>query len=286
MGPAPQQEDLLDHCLVARSLGLLRGPRWTVAGRALLERLEEALASAANSLGTARRHRVEPHPACRLPSGDRAWGVDLAPGERGLALEAFGRLATALGLRPGVVDRAWGAELHLEDGWGRSWSLASLREDGDAPLRVLFPGPSEAVLAVMLEQRRPWPLWLAPEQVRVLAVGKAQSAAAAQVAERLGRGGVRATAPAPTAPLAGRIRAAHADRVPCIAVVGAREAVAEAVALRTACAGLCPGVLPRETFALALEGAAHFHWNPARVATVAARGLSPRDRQEESHSIP
>jgi threonyl-tRNA synthetase len=62
------------------------------------------------------------------------------------------------------------------------------------------------------------PLWLAAEAVRVLPVGDAQRAYAEKVAAAVRAAGARADVEA-GGPLGGRIRAAHAARVPLVAVV-------------------------------------------------------------------
>ena len=97
--------------------------------------------------------------------------------------------------------------------------------------RALF-GSFERFIGILLEHYDgAFPLWLAPEAVRVLPIGGADEAYAADVAAALIVAGVRADVCA-DGPLGGRIRDAEIARVPVMAVVGAREREAGAVCLR------------------------------------------------------
>ncbi len=97
--------------------------------------------------------------------------------------------------------------------------------------RALF-GSYERFIGILVEHfDGRFPLWLAPEAVRVLPVGADQSAYAREVADRLADAGIR-SAILDAGPLEGRIREAHRLRIPLIAIVGAREVAAEEIALR------------------------------------------------------
>lgn len=97
--------------------------------------------------------------------------------------------------------------------------------------RAMF-GSLERFIAILIEHfDGRFPLWLAPEAVRVLPVGADQHAYAHHVAARLRAAGVSAGVD-PHGPLGGRIRAAQSLRVAVVAVTGAREADAGAAALR------------------------------------------------------
>lgn len=98
-------------------------------------------------------------------------------------------------------------------------------------------GSFERFIGILLEHfEGRFPLWLAPEAVRILPVGAAQAAYAREVAERLADARVRCSV-ADHGPLGGRVRDAHRLRVPVIAVVGALETEAGSVALRRHGAG-------------------------------------------------
>lgn len=149
-------------------------------------------------------------------------------------------------------------DLHISDALGRSWQMGSVQLDFQLPIRfdLRYVGPDgnsqdraespyrpvlvhralfgsyERLIGILLEHfDGRLPLWLAPEGVRVLPVGASQSAYAREVGDRLADAGVR-SAIVDAGPLDGRIRDAHRLRVPVVAIVGAREASAEEVALR------------------------------------------------------
>lgn len=149
-------------------------------------------------------------------------------------------------------------DLHISDALGRSWQMGSVQLDFQLPLRfdLRYVGPDgnsqdsggnayrpvlvhrallgsyERFLGILIEHfDGRFPLWLAPEAVRVLPVGADQFAYAQEVAGRLADAGVR-SAVVDAGPLDGRIREAHRLRIPVVAIVGAREMAAEQIALR------------------------------------------------------
>ena len=93
-----------------------------------------------------------------------------------------------------------------------------------------------------------FPVWLAPEQVRVLPIADAQSAAARAVAERLRAAGLRVTVDESSQTLNYRIREGEMAKVPYMAVVGQREAEAGTLALRVRGAGNKQEVMAVEAF--------------------------------------
>ncbi|HEX4574733.1 MAG TPA: His/Gly/Thr/Pro-type tRNA ligase C-terminal domain-containing protein [Gemmatimonadales bacterium] len=82
-----------------------------------------------------------------------------------------------------------------------------------------------------------FPLWLAPEQVRVLPIADAQLDAARAVHERLRAAGIRSHVDERKDTLNYKIRDAETQKVPYMAVVGQREADAGSVAVRVRGAG-------------------------------------------------
>ena len=151
-------------------------------------------------------------------------------------------------------------DLHISDALGRSWQMGSVQLDFQLPLRfdLRYVGPDgnshdvggnpyrpvlvhralfgsyERFIGILLEHfDGRFPLWLAPEAVRVLPVGAEQSAYAQEVADQLADAAVRC-AIAGAGPLDGRIREAHRLRIPLVAIVGAREMAAEEITLRHA----------------------------------------------------
>jgi threonyl-tRNA synthetase len=94
-------------------------------------------------------------------------------------------------------------------------------------------GSLERFIAILLEHTAgKLPLWLAPVQVRVLPVSEKVAAYAGRVAEACRAAGLRAEADVRNEKLGYKIREAQLEKVPAIAVVGEREAVAGTVAPR------------------------------------------------------
>src|SRR5690606_5712352 len=77
-----------------------------------------------------------------------------------------------------------------------------------------------------------FPVWLAPEQVRVIPISDENVEVCKRLTERLKQAGIRATLDARSATLNYRIREGEMLKVPYMAVVGKREAEAGPLALR------------------------------------------------------
>ncbi len=77
-----------------------------------------------------------------------------------------------------------------------------------------------------------FPVWLAPEQVRVIPITDGQNEYATQIAVQLRDAGVRVNADLGTDRMNGKIRQAQLMKVPYMVVIGANEAEAGVVSLR------------------------------------------------------
>jgi threonyl-tRNA synthetase len=93
-----------------------------------------------------------------------------------------------------------------------------------------------------------FPVWIAPEQVRVIPISDAQNEAACGVAHRLKAGGLRVHLDQRNETLNYRIREGELAKVPYMAVIGQREAESDSLALRVRGAGKKQEVLPVEAF--------------------------------------
>jgi len=110
-------------------------------------------------------------------------------------------------------------------------------------------GSLERFMAILIEHfAGAFPVWLAPEQVRVLPIGEAQTEVAATVTRRLRDAGIRARLDAGSQTLNYRIREGELFKVPYMAVIGQREADAGTVAVRVRGAGTKQSVMPVEEF--------------------------------------
>jgi threonyl-tRNA synthetase len=180
---------------------------------------------------------------------DALW--DRAEGDLRAALEHTGLVYQ---VKPG--DGAfYGPKIDFDvaDSIGRTWQLGTIQLDYNAPERfnLIYVGDDnhehrpvvihramcgsfERFIAILIEHfAGAFPLWLAPEQVRVLPIADAQRDAAAVVVERLRQAGLRATLDDRADTLSYRIRDGEIWKVPYLAVVGQREAGAGTVAVRT-----------------------------------------------------
>ena len=167
-------------------------------------------------------------------------------------------------------------DFDVTDAIGRAWQLGTIQLDYAAPERFdlsytgednsdhrpvvihrAVNGSFERFIAILVEHfAGAFPLWLAPEQVRVLPIGEAQHEAAEQVTRRMRDAGLRAEMDSRET-LNYRIREGELAKVPYLAVIGQREAEAGTVAIRTRGAGNKQEVMPVEDFiARAVEDAA------------------------------
>jgi threonyl-tRNA synthetase len=209
---------------------------------------------------------------CRgLPAFYRAFGferIELAfstrPAQRAGSDEAWDAAEAALSRAlskldiPFVVQPGEGAfygpklEFVLHDRHGRSWQCGTIQCDLVLPERFdlkyvaasgerVHPvmlhralyGSLERFLGIVLEQHgAALPAWLAPLQLVVLPVSDDQNAAAAAFAARCEESGLRVELWSDDS-LARRIAGSHAQAVSFAAVIGAREAAAQSVTLRS-----------------------------------------------------
>jgi threonyl-tRNA synthetase len=195
---------------------------------------------------------------------DALW--DKAEADLQAALEATG---LAYELKPG--DGAfYGPKIDFDvaDSIGRKWQLGTIQLDYNAPERFNLTyvgednhehralvihramcGSFERFVAILIEHfAGAFPLWLAPEQVRVLPISDQQEEAARKVHLTLRAAGIRATLDAGSQTLNYRIREGEVGKVPYMAVVGQREAEAGTVAVRTRGAGTKQEVIPLGVF--------------------------------------
>jgi threonyl-tRNA synthetase len=108
-----------------------------------------------------------------------------------------------------------------------------------------------------------FPVWLAPEQVRVIPISDAQAEAARGVARRLKTAGLRVHVDDRTETLNYRIREGEMQKIPYMAVIGQREAESDTLALRVRGTGKKQEVMPVDAFVNLV------------AAQVQARALAP-----------
>lgn len=271
-----------------------RGARWERAparpacgliGKAAQAHHLWAEGASAEPLRAAAARALAAERALRALLGLELARVDLeAPPDGGHAADALGAALAEAGLAPWISEVPAGrparALLWLGSEAGPLARGASLRAGGTQGLRLegSLVGALDELLAAVLEANGGrLPLAVAPEQARVLPVGRAQRGYAAEVARTLADAGARVTLASDRGPLPARVARAARERVPWTLVVGAREARERAVTLRAAApAGEARlRTLPLSQLPAALEralhGAGHLDTPPDALAPGAAR---------------
>ena len=95
-------------------------------------------------------------------------------------------------------------------------------------------GCYERTLALLLEKYAgALPMWIAPEQVRLLPIGDEQAEYAQKLADRLEDEGIRVTVDARNEKIGYKIRAAQLEKIPFMLVIGEKEMNEGSVAVRS-----------------------------------------------------
>ena len=143
-------------------------------------------------------------------------------------------------------------EVRVEDAMGREWQLGTVQVDFNLPMRFeleyidadqsrkapvmihrAIMGSVERFMGIVLEHfKGNLPLWLAPEQARVLKITDNQAAYAQQVCARFKAAGLRVTLDESSDQISAQIKRAQVEKVPWMVVVGQKEAAAGTLTLR------------------------------------------------------
>ena len=118
-------------------------------------------------------------------------------------------------------------------------------------------GSFERFIAILIEHfAGAFPVWLAPEQVRVLPITDEVADVAAQIVRQMRDAGIRAHLDDRKETLNYRIRDGEMLKVPYMAVVGKREAESNAVAVRVRGEGKKQEIVPVAEFIERVRGEA------------------------------
>jgi len=159
-------------------------------------------------------------------------------------------------------------DIKFNDAIGREWQGATIQLDFEQPERFQLEytgednrphrpvmihraiyGTLERFVGFLIEHfAGAFPLWLAPEQVRVLPISAAQAPAARTLHDRLRAAAIRSSVDERSDTLNYRIRDAELHKVPYMAVVGQREADSGSAAVRARGEGKKQVVLPVDEF--------------------------------------
>jgi threonyl-tRNA synthetase len=236
------------------------------------------------TFGLTARLKFATRPETRIGS-DELW--DQAEAALRGALDATGM---EYELKPG--DGAfYGPKIDFDvmDSIGRPWQLGTIQLDYNAPERFdltyvgednnahrpvvihrAVSGSLERFIAILIEHfAGAFPVWLAPEQVRVLPITDDYREYAEQVTKQLHAAGVRVHLDSRSETLKYRVAEGARMKVPYMVVVGRREAETNTVAVNVRGAGekQKPNSLPLEEFVARVVGE-----NRSRALTLEAHG--------------
>ncbi|MEW6691182.1 MAG: threonine--tRNA ligase, partial [Pseudomonadota bacterium] len=188
-----------------------------------------------------------------------------------------------------TIDEGGGAfygpklDFKLIDAIGRKWQGPTVQLDFNLPERFaleyigadnaahrpvmlhrVLVGSMERFVGGLIEHYAgAFPVWLAPEQVRVIPIAEENTDYCRALLQRLQQAGIRAHLDARTETLNYRIREGEVMKVPYMAVVGKREAEAGTLALRVRGQGKKQEIIPVDAFVEQVKG------------EIASRALTP-----------
>jgi threonyl-tRNA synthetase len=176
------------------------------------------------------------------------------------------------------IDQGGGAfygpkiDMKVKDAIGREWQMSTIQFDFNLPERfdVTYTGSAgadhrpymvhrallgsiERFFGVLIEHYGgAFPLWLAPEQVRLIPVTDGQIEYADAMAERMIQSDIRVTVDRRSDTMGSKIRVAQVEKVPYMVVLGEREIESGMLAVRSKSEGKL-GEISEEDFMLKLK---------------------------------
>ena len=159
-------------------------------------------------------------------------------------------------------------DFDVTDSIGRAWQLGTIQLDYNAPDRFdlsytgedntahrpvvihrAVSGSFERFIAILIEHfAGAFPVWLSPEQVRVIPIAIDYNDYSAALVQRMKDAGIRAHLDARNETLNYRVREGEVAKVPYMCVIGKREADEGNVALRVRGAGKKQEILSGDAF--------------------------------------
>ncbi|MFM7245601.1 MAG: threonine--tRNA ligase [Planctomycetaceae bacterium] len=193
----------------------------------------------------------------RDPSSDKYVGPPERWNEAEAAIERVARRMNLPGCEPEPGEAAfYGPKIDfvVNDSLGREWQLGTVQLDYNLPSAERFDleyigadnakhqpvmihraplGSMERFVGVLIEHfAGAFPLWLAPEQVRVIPVSEKSEAYAHRVKAALEAAGLRVGIDLAAEKLGAKIRTAQLELIPMMVVCGPRDEAAGTVSLR------------------------------------------------------
>ena len=193
----------------------------------------------------------------RDPNSDKYVGPPERWDEAEAAIERVARRMNLPGCEPEPGEAAfYGPKIDfvVNDSLGREWQLGTVQLDYNLPSSERFDleyigadnakhrpvmihraplGSMERFVGVLIEHfAGAFPLWLTPEQVRVIPVSEKSAAYAEAVKARLVAAGLRVGIDQAAEKLGAKIRTAQLEMIPMMAVCGPRDEAAGTISLR------------------------------------------------------
>ena len=216
-----------------------------------------------DTFGLSAKLKFATRPEQRIGS-DELW--DRAEAALRAALESTGR--------PYELKEGDGAfygpkiDFDVTDSIGRAWQLGTIQLDYNAPERFdltytgednaahrpvvihrAVSGSFERFIAILIEHfAGAFPVWLAPEQVRVIPIAIDYNEYASALVDRMKAAGIRATLDSRNETLKYRVREGEIGKIPYMCVIGKREADEGNVALRVRGTGNKQEILSADSF--------------------------------------
>ena len=158
-----------------------------------------------------------------------------------------------------AIGRKWQGptvqlDFNLPERFGLEYTGADNTPHRPIMLHRVLVGSMERFVGGLIEHYAgAFPLWLAPEQVRVIPIAAELAEYAESIVKRLRVRGVRVHLDDRTETLNYKIREGETQKIPYMAVVGKREAESDALALRVRGAGKKQEVMPVADFIARVE---------------------------------
>ncbi len=164
-------------------------------------------------------------------------------------------------------------DLKIKDALGRSWQLTTIQFDFNLPERFdmtyigedgrehrpymvhrALLGSLERFFGILVEHYAgAFPVWIAPEQARIVPIADRHLPYARQVEAQLRQAHIRVTTDASSSRMNAKIREAQLQKIPYVLVVGDKEAEAGTVAVRLRGKNRQLGVMPVADFIAYVE---------------------------------
>jgi threonyl-tRNA synthetase len=192
------------------------------------------------------------------------------------------------------------ADFMVRDCIGRQWQLGTVQLDYNLPERfqLEYIGSDNKTHRPVMIHRAPFgsmerfvgmltehfagafPMWLAPEQVRICPLSEKSNEYAFELEKRFTDAGFRVTVDARGAKVQAKIRDAQVELIPYMAVVGPREAETQSIALRDRIEGEVGTKSVEEVFALLADEVNH-----RRIRQVASKQQAEAEQPQAVETV-